>query len=38
MTDCETPNLTRVINVLKADFRVKYQKAYEIGLLHNNLE
>ena len=38
MTDCETPNLTRVINILKADFRVKYQKAYEIGLLHNNLE
>ena len=38
MTDCETPNLTRVINMLKADFRVKYQKAYEIGLLHNNIE
>ena len=36
MTDCDTPNLTKVINVLKADFRKRYQKAYDIGLLRNN--
>ena len=36
MTDCDTPNLTKVINVLKARFREKYQKSYELGLLSNN--
>lgn len=33
MTDCDTPNLTRVVNTLKEDFKRKYQKAYDIGLL-----
>jgi len=33
MTDCDTPNLTRVVNVLKGDFYTKYQRAYDIGLL-----
>lgn len=36
MTDCETPALTRVINVLKADWYEKYQKYYDRGLLSNN--
>ena len=38
MTDCETPALTRCINVLKEDFKERYQKAYDLGLLHNNSE
>ena len=33
MTDCDTPYLTRVINVLKEDFRQKYQKLYDQGLV-----
>ena len=33
MTDCDTPNLTKVINVLKKDFKEKYQKAYDQGLI-----
>jgi hypothetical protein len=33
MTDCDTPYLTRVINVLKEDFRQKYQKLYDAGLV-----
>ena len=36
MTDCETPALTRVINVLKANWYEKYQKYYDRGLLSNN--
>ena len=38
MTNCDTPNLTRVINVLKQTFRKKYQKAYDLGILSNNSE
>ena len=36
MTDCDTPNLTKVINVLKGKFKEKYQKSYDLGLLTNN--
>ncbi len=35
MTDCDTPNLTRVINVLKETFKVKYQKAIDLGILYD---
>ena len=33
MTDCETPQLTKVLNVLKVNFYDKYQKYYDLGLL-----
>jgi len=33
MTDCDTPNLTKVINTLKQDFKEKHQKAFEVGLI-----
>jgi hypothetical protein len=33
MTDCETPALTKVLNVLKANFYERYQKFYDLGLL-----
>lgn len=33
MTDCETPALTKVINILKDDFKGKYLKLYEEGLI-----
>jgi len=33
MTDCDTPKLTRVISTLKADFKEKYQKLYDLGLI-----
>ena len=33
MTDCDTPYLTRVINILKEDFKEKYLKLYEAGLV-----
>ena len=36
MTDCDTPHLTKVISKLKEDFREKYQKLYDLGLLSNN--
>ena len=36
MTDCETPQLTRVITVLKEDFKENYQKLYDQGLLSQN--
>ena len=36
MTDCETPQLTRVISILKDDFKEKYQKLYDAGLLSQN--
>ena len=36
MTDCETPALTRVLNVLKANFHERYQKYYDLGLLSRN--
>jgi len=35
MTDCETPQLTKVINVLRSKFSSKYLKYYEKGLLGN---
>ena len=38
MTDCDTPNLTKVINVLKGKFKEKYQKSYDLGLLTNKSE
>jgi hypothetical protein len=33
MTNSDTPNVTKVINILKADFKTKYQKIYDIGLI-----
>jgi hypothetical protein len=33
MTDCETPQLTKVLNVLKSNFYEKYQHYYDLGLL-----
>lgn len=33
MTDCKTPNLTKVLQVLKADFYEKYLIMYEQGLI-----
>ena len=33
MTNCDTPYLTKVINVLKEDFKRKYQKLYDQGYL-----
>lgn len=35
MTDCETPYLTRVLNVLKEDFKEKYQHLYDLGMISN---
>lgn len=35
MTDCDTPNLTKVVTVLKEDFKRKYQKLYDQGLISN---
>jgi len=35
MTDCETPYLTKVITILKNDFRDKYQNMYDRGLISN---
>ena len=35
MTDCETPQLTKVINTLKDKFKTKYQFYYENGYLTN---
>ena len=33
MTGCETPNLTKVINVLKDEFYFKYQRQLDVGNL-----
>ena len=35
MTDCETPSLTKVISVLKEDFKAKYMVLHEQGLITN---
>ena len=35
MTNCDTPYLTKVINVLKEDFKEKYQHLYDLGLMSN---
>ena len=37
MTDCETPQLTRVISTLKKDFYEGYLELYERGVLVPNL-
>ena len=37
MTDCDTPNLTRVITRLKLNFKEKYQKLYDEGLISNKV-
>jgi hypothetical protein len=37
MTDCDTPNLTRVITKLKFNFKEKYQKLYDEGLISNKV-
>jgi len=37
ITNCETPLLTRVVNVLKEDFYSKYLKLYENGHIVNKL-
>ena len=37
MTDCETPQLTRVISILKKDFYDGYLKLYERGLIASDL-
>lgn len=36
ITDCETPTLTKVINILKENWYKKYQRYYDLGLLSNN--
>ena len=36
MTDCDTPYLTKVLNVLKEDFKEKHQHLYDLGLIRNN--
>tara|TARA_R110000822_G_scaffold159395_7_gene299035 strand:- start:589 stop:1290 length:702 start_codon:yes stop_codon:yes gene_type:complete len=33
MTDCDTPKLTRVVTILKEDFKAKYQQLYDLGYL-----
>ncbi len=33
MTDCDTPKLTKIVTILKEDFKVKYQKLYDLGYL-----
>jgi len=35
MTDCDTPTLTKVVNVLKKEWYSIYQKMYDQGLLSN---
>ena len=35
MTDCDTPTLTKVVNVLKKEWYAIYQKMYDQGLLSN---
>jgi len=37
MTDCETPHLTKVVNVLKQEFYKDYNTLYEKGFIKNNL-
>ena len=35
MTDCDTPQLTKVISVLREEFKERYQELYDLGLLTN---
>ena len=37
ITDCDTPTLTKVINVLKNDFNQKYLALHEQGLISNKV-
>lgn len=37
ITDCDTPTLTKVINILKNDFNQKYLALYEQGLISNKV-
>jgi hypothetical protein len=37
MTDCETPHLTKVVNVLKQEFYDEYNTLHEKGFIRNNL-
>jgi len=37
MTDCETPHLTKVVNVLKEEYYQVYNTLYEKGFIKNNL-
>ena len=37
MTDCQTPQLTRVISILKEHFKDKYQHYYDNGYLNNKV-
>jgi len=37
ITDCDTPTLTKVINVLKNDFNQKYLALHEQGLISNKI-
>ena len=36
MTDCNTPRLTKVVTVLKEDFKKKFTKLYELGHINRN--
>ena len=38
ITDSDTPQLTKVINTLKQDFKQKYMVLHEQGLVSNNIE
>jgi hypothetical protein len=35
MTDCDTPALTKVVNILKQNWYNKYQQLYDLGMLTN---
>ena len=35
MTDCDTPQLTKVVSKLKEEFKTRYQNLYDQGLLTN---
>jgi hypothetical protein len=37
ITDCDTPTLTKVINILKNDFNKKYLALHEQGLISNKI-
>lgn len=36
ITECETPQLTKVISVLKQDFKSKYNRLLDLGLISNS--
>ena len=36
MTDCDTPALTKVVNILKSSWYTKYQRLHDLGLLSNS--